>query len=66
MALMPWAPVRRGCMRLGGAATLSLLGSLVVMSCIAETPQVGAWFLASAALAGLAYGTAILAACCER
>jgi hypothetical protein len=53
-------------MRLGGAATLSLLGSLVVMSCIAETPQVGAWFLASAALAGLAYGTAILAACCER
>jgi HD-like signal output (HDOD) protein len=54
--------VRRACMRLGLAATASLLLSLVVMMLLVETPQIARWFLASAALAGLSYGAALLAA----
>jgi hypothetical protein len=47
-------------MRLGLAATLSLLLALAVMTFLTETPQVGTWFMASAALAGGAYLTALV------
>lgn len=54
--------VRRACMRLGIVATVSLLLALAVMMFLVETPQVGRWFLASAALAAGAYLTALVAA----
>jgi hypothetical protein len=53
--------VQRACMRLGVAATVSLLLALVVMMFLVEAPQVGTWFMASAALAGSAYLTALVA-----
>ncbi len=58
--------VRRACMRLGAAATASLLLSVAVMMFLVEAPQVGTWFLASSALAGAAYATALVAAYFER
>lgn len=54
--------VKRACMRLGIAATLSLLLALAVMMFLVEAPQVGTWFMASAALAAGAYLTALIAA----
>lgn len=54
--------VKRACMRLGNAATLSLLLALAVMMFLVEAPQVGTWFMASAALAAGAYLTALIAA----
>jgi hypothetical protein len=58
--------VKRACLRLGAAATLSLLLALVVMMFLVETPQVGTWFAASAALAAGSYLTALVAAYFER
>jgi hypothetical protein len=55
------APIRRACLRLGAAATGSLLLSMMVMMFLVETPQVSTWFLASASLAALAYGAALVA-----
>ncbi len=60
------AAVRRSCTWLGVAALVSLVLSTLVMTFLADAPQVATWFLASAVLAGLAYGTAILAAYLER
>lgn len=54
--------VRRACMRLGNVATASFLLSLAVLLLVDAAPAVAKWFLASAALAGLSYATAILAA----
>jgi hypothetical protein len=54
--------VRRACMRLGNVATVSFSLSLAVMLLVDAAPTVAKWFLASAALAGLSYGTAILVA----
>jgi type IV secretory pathway TrbD component len=54
--------VRRGCMRLGMAAVLSLFLSLVVLLFLVETAPVVTWFLASAVLAALSYTVAIAAA----
>ncbi len=54
--------VKRACMRLGIAATISLLLALAVMMLLVEAPQVGIWFIASAALAAAAYLTALVAA----
>jgi len=58
--------VKRACMRLGIAATISLLMALAVMLFLVEAPQVATWFAASAALAAGAYGTALVAAHFER
>ena len=58
--------VRRACLRLGIAATISLLLALVVMMFLVEAPQVGTWFAASAVLAGTSYVTALVAAYFER
>jgi hypothetical protein len=49
-------------MRLGIAATISLLLALMVMMFLVEAPQMGTWFMASAALAAGAYGSALIAA----
>ena len=57
--------VRRACMRLGIAATISLLLALAVMMFLVEAPQVATWFMASAALAAAAYLTAVVAAYLE-
>jgi len=54
--------VKRACLRLGIAATISLLLALGVMMFLAEAPQVASWFMASAALAAGAYATASVAA----
>ena len=54
--------VRRACLRLGTAATGSLVLSLVVLTFLVETPPIAKWFLASAALAGLSYAAALVAA----
>ena len=62
----PMATVRRACMRLGIAATGSLLLSLGVLMFLVETPPVATWFIASAGLAALSYGTAMVAAYFER
>lgn len=58
--------VTRGCLRLGAAATVSALVSLVVVLFLAESRPVATWFLASAVLAALAYTAALLAAYLER
>ncbi|HVN85146.1 MAG TPA: hypothetical protein VMW17_09900 [Candidatus Binatia bacterium] len=55
-------PIGRSCMRLGIAATVSLFLSLVVLLFLFDTPAVGRWFLASAALAALGFGAAMIAA----
>jgi hypothetical protein len=55
------APIRRACLRLGVAATVSLLLSMTVMMFLVEAPQVSTWFLASASLAALSYGAALIA-----
>lgn len=52
-------------MRLGIAATISLLLALAVMMFLVEAPQVATWFMASAALAAAAYLTAVVAAYLE-
>ncbi len=62
----PMGTVRRACMRLGIVATGSLLMSLAVMMLLVETPQIAEWFLASAALAGLSYAAALVAAYLEQ
>ncbi len=49
-------------MRLGLAATISLLLATVVMMFVVEAPQVTTWFIASAALAGLSFGSAVVSA----
>jgi hypothetical protein len=49
-------------MRLGIAATVSLLLSLGVLMFLVETPPVATWFIASAALAALSYSAALVAA----
>ena len=54
--------VKRACLRLGIAATMSLLFALGVMMLLVEAPQVGTWFLASAALAAASFVTALIAA----
>ena len=54
--------IRRACLWLGALATVSLLLALAVMLFLYETPQTARWFLASAALAGVSYLTALLAA----
>jgi hypothetical protein len=54
--------IKRACLRLGMAATVSLLGALAIMLFLVEAPQIGTWFLASAALAGAAFLTALIAA----
>ena len=59
------AAVRRACLALGIAATLSLLVALVVMMFLFETRPVATWFIASAALAGLSFGAALIAAYLE-
>jgi hypothetical protein len=53
-------------MRLGIAATISLLLALGVMMFLVEAPQVATWFIASAALAAGAYVTASVAAYFEQ
>ena len=58
--------VKRACMRLGIAATISLLLALGVMMFLVEAPQVATWFIASAALAAGAYVTASVAAYFEQ
>jgi hypothetical protein len=58
--------VRRACMRLGIAATVSLFASFAVMMFLVETQQVAKWFLASSVLAGLSYAAALVAAHFER
>ena len=58
--------VKRACMRLGNAATVSLLVALGVMMFLVEAPQVGTWFMASAVLAAGAYATASVAAYFEQ
>jgi len=58
--------VKRACLGLGVAATISLLVSLVVMMFLFETPQIATWFSASAALAGLAFVSALIAHHFER
>jgi len=58
--------VKRACLRLGIAATISLLLAFGVMMFLVEAPQVGTWFMASAALAGAAYVTASVAAYFEQ
>ena len=58
--------VRRACMRLGVMATGSLLLSVATLMFVVETLPVAHWFAASAALAALAYGAAIVAAALER
>ena len=60
------AAVRRACMRLGNAATVSLLLSLIVLLLVDAAPSVARWFLASAALAGLSYATAVVTVYLER
>ena len=55
------APIQRACMRLGLAATVSLLLSMTVMTFLMEAPQVSTWFLASASLAALSYVAALVA-----
>ena len=54
--------VKRACLRLGIAATVSLLVALAVLMFLVEAPQVGTWFLASAALAAASFLTALIAA----
>ena len=53
--------VKRACLWLGIAATVSLLCALAVMMFLVEAPSVGTWFLASAALAAASYLTALIA-----
>ena len=53
-------------MRLGMVATGSLLLSLGVLLFLVETPPVATWFMGSAGLAALSYGTAMVAAHFER
>ena len=52
-------------MRLGVASTVSLFISLLVLMFVFDTPAVGRWFLASAALAALSFGAALVADCLE-
>ena len=54
--------VKRACLRLGIAATVSLLVALAVLMFLVEAPPVGTWFLASAALAAASFLTALIAA----
>jgi len=54
--------VKRACLRLGIAATVSLLLALAVLMFLVEAPPVGTWFLASAALAAASFLTALIAA----
>jgi hypothetical protein len=58
--------VTRACLRLGAAATVSALVSLVVVLFLAESPPVATWFLASAVLAALVFTAALLCAYLER
>lgn len=58
--------VKRGCVWLGSAATVSLLVALAVMMFLVEAPQVGTRFLVSSVLAVSAYATALVAAYFER
>ena len=58
--------VKRACLRLGIAATVSLLFALAVMMFLVEAPPVATWFLASAALAAASYLTALIAGYLER
>jgi hypothetical protein len=58
--------VKRACLRLGIAATVSLLFALVVMMFLVEARPVATWFMASAALAGAAYLMALIAAYFEQ
>lgn len=58
--------VKRACLRLGIAATVSLLFALAVMMFLVEAPPVGTWFLASAALAAGSYLMALIAAYFEQ
>lgn len=55
-------PVARSCVRLGIAATGSLFLSLIVLMFLFDTPSVGRWFVASAALAALSFAAALIAA----
>jgi hypothetical protein len=48
-------------MRLGVAATASLFLSLIVLMFLFDTPSVGRWFVASAALAALSFAVALIA-----
>jgi hypothetical protein len=64
VARMP--AVTRACVWLAVAATISLLLSLVTMMFLFEAPQVATWFGASAALAGLALVSAVIAHHFER
>jgi hypothetical protein len=59
------AAIRRGCVRLGAVATASLLLALTTLMFLVEAPPVVTWFIASAALAGLCYAVALVAALCE-
>ena len=52
------AAVRRACVRLGVMAMASLLVSLIVLMFLVEAPIVVTWFIASAALTLLAFGSA--------
>ena len=54
-------PIARSCLRLGIAATVSLFLSLLVLMFLFDTNAVGRWFLASAVLAALSFGAAVIA-----
>lgn len=54
-------PIARACFRLGVAATVSLFISLIILMFLFDTVSVGRWFGASAALAALSFGAALIA-----
>jgi len=58
--------IKRACVRLGIAATASLVLSVAVMMFLVEVPQVATWFLASAALVAGSYLAALTAAYFEQ
>jgi hypothetical protein len=60
--VLPMGSIKRACLRLGVAATVSLVCALAIMLFLVEAPQVGTWFLASAALAAASFLTAVIAA----
>ncbi|GIW39852.1 MAG: hypothetical protein KatS3mg076_0429 [Candidatus Binatia bacterium] len=72
---MAWGPEERrrlyGTMRrtffvLGLVASASLFASLAVLTLVADSPLVARWFLASAFVAGVCFGCALLAYRAER
>lgn len=54
--------IRRGCVWLGIASLVSLLFSLVLLTLVVEAPALLRWFMASAALCFLSFGTAVVMA----